>query len=46
MESKAGKKGGDNNLTLIVKSRREKVKDLARVRERVRIQPHRQRRRT
>jgi hypothetical protein len=42
MESKANKKGGDENLALFGQQIRAKVKDPTRVRERVRSQPHSQ----
>jgi hypothetical protein len=42
MESKASKKGGDENLTYLVRQIRVEVKDPTRVRERVRSQPHNQ----
>jgi hypothetical protein len=48
MESKASTKGCDENLALFGRSNkgREEVKDPARVRKRVRSQPHSQERRT
>jgi hypothetical protein len=46
MESKTSKKGGDENLALFGQSNKGKVKGSTRVRERVRSQPHNQKRRT
>lgn len=46
MESKAKKKGSDENLALFSQSKKGKLKDPTRVRKRVRSHPHNQERRT